>query len=342
MDPVLRRAPALCVLLVACVSVGCQTTKTKSAKKPQAEERPGVPSASLVRWKSHTLRPNDVVALILTLPKSSQTTPYRLQTGDRIQIEGIIAVQGASAATVAPDGTVSLPLVGGVPAAGRTAYQLAGELDRRYARYIRDPRIVVSPVAVGADADELLRAFSGGGRQGLEVTVDPGGMINLPRLGAVRAGGRSADELSLDLTSRYGRMVTGVQVSVAIRSLAPRQAYVLGMVARPGPVDLRQGGTLVRAIATVGGWTLGANLEQVVVFRRGAQGSAPPKPIVMNIKALSRGRAHGWTDVPLAPGDLVVVPKTAISNFDDFVDQVFVRGVYGILPFSPDVYFYTR
>ena len=328
----------LSVLLTA----GCQTAKPKASETREVKQAPMPAAKPAVRWSSHTLQPNDVVVLMLTVPRCKPTGPYRLQPGDRIEIEGVRVTERAIAATVAPDGKISLPLVGDVTAAGKTVRELADALDLLYARYVRSPRIVVSPQVVGADAQELRRAFGGDGRQGLEVAVGPGGTINLPRLGAVRAGGRTVDELAEMLTSRYRRIVPGAQVTVTIRTLAPRQAYVLGMVARPGPVNLREAGTLLRALAQVGGWTLASNLKQVVVFSRAAQMGANAEPIVVDIERLARGRRGGWTDVQLAPGDVVVVPKTTISDFNDFVDQVFVRGVYGILPFTPDIIFYSR
>ena len=234
-----------------------------------------------------------------------------------------------------------MPLVGDLIAVGKTADELSGELTRRYARYIRDPHIVVSPEALSADAEELRRGFSTGNQPGLEVTVDPGGTINLPRLGAVRVSRRSADEVARLLTERYAQIVPGAQMSVTIRRLVPRQAYVLGMVARPGSVDLNQAETVVQALAQVGGWTWAANLKQVVVFRHGVGEASDAEPIVTNLEPLSRGRAGGWNDVRLEPGDVVVVPKTAISDFNDFVEQVFVRGVYGVVPVSASISLYN-
>lgn len=326
--------------VVAHLLVGCHTTGSREPEPMQVGPPPRSARATRGSSASHALRPNDTVALILTLPKSGTTGPYRLRRGDRVRIQGIAATPTELVAIVAPDGKVSVPLVGDVGAAGKTAEQLSTNLERRYAQYIRDPHIVVNPEAVAADADELRRAFSVGSSAGLEVIVDPSGMINLPRLGSVQVSGQSADALATMLTSRYARIVSGAQVSVTIRRLAPRQAYVFGMVVRPGPVNLNEAETLVQALAQVGGWTWTANLKQVVVFSRGTQRGPGAKRTVVNLAPLSHGHADGWTDVPLAPGDVVVVPKTQISDFNDFVEQVFVRGVYGILPISAGVNLY--
>jgi len=52
-----------------------------------------------------------------------------------------------------------------------------------------------------------------------------------------------------------------------------------------------------------------------------------------------RGALYGRRPTPadeiwLRDGDIVIVPKTPIRQFNHFVDQVFTQGIYGIFPFG--------
>lgn len=45
--------------------------------------------------------------------------------------------------TVRPDGKISFPLVEELPASGKTSYQLAREIEKELAKYIRDPLVTI-------------------------------------------------------------------------------------------------------------------------------------------------------------------------------------------------------
>jgi polysaccharide export outer membrane protein len=77
----------------------------------------------------------------MTLP-AVDVVEYRLSPGDRLKLE-VFREEGLSGEYVISDqGTIGLPLVGDVPAAGRTLGQLRGELTATLARdYVREARI---------------------------------------------------------------------------------------------------------------------------------------------------------------------------------------------------------
>ena len=87
----------------------------------------------------------------------------------------------------------------------------------------------------------------------------------------------------------------------------------------------------MQAIALSGSWNVGANLNQVVVFRRGEDWRL--LATMLDIRAALYARKPIPADeIWLSDGDIVVVPKTAIKNFNEAVFQVFTRGIYGVLP----------
>src|SRR5437764_7621782 len=58
---------------------------------------------------------------------------------------------------VRPDGRFSMPLVEDVVAIGRTPTELAGDIKRRLATYIKDPAVTVMPVSFIGPFDEQVR-----------------------------------------------------------------------------------------------------------------------------------------------------------------------------------------
>ena len=90
---------------------------------------------------------------------------------------------------------------------------------------------------------------------------------------------------------------------------------------------------MLAALAQAGGHNVGANLRQVVVFRR-----AEDWRLVSTVLDL-RGAVLGKAPLPadeiwLRDGDVVIVPASPIRLFDNCVSQVFTNGIYGIVPFG--------
>lgn len=81
------------------------------------------------------------------LGQSSAPTsaPYRLTGGDKLKI--VVFGENALSGTyeIGPDGNVSMPLVGNVPASGATVEQFRRRLNRKLSRgYLRSPKTTVS------------------------------------------------------------------------------------------------------------------------------------------------------------------------------------------------------
>jgi len=62
--------------------------------------------------------------------------PYHIGADDELEIIVWTQPQLSGKVTVASDGTISMPLIGLVPAAGLTPEELKADLEKRYARYL--------------------------------------------------------------------------------------------------------------------------------------------------------------------------------------------------------------
>jgi polysaccharide export outer membrane protein len=68
---------------------------------------------------------------------------YKLSLGDKLRIEVYREPQLSQSVEVRPDGKITLPLVGDVPAAGYTARELANTLTEQLREYVTTPVVTV-------------------------------------------------------------------------------------------------------------------------------------------------------------------------------------------------------
>jgi polysaccharide export outer membrane protein len=237
---------------------------------------------------------------------------------------------------VQPDGTITLRLLGQVHATGRTVDELRLALDEQYKKYYKVPAITVTPLAVNAKLEDLrytIGGRSGLGGQSLPAKVTPEGTVTLPAVGVIPCQGLTLKELTEELAERYNAEIEGIEVIPILTQRAPRYVFVVGEVALPGRYSLEGPTTVMQAIAMAGSWKVGANVCQVVVFRR-----AEDWRLVATMLDL-RPALLGKTPCPageiwIGDCDLVIVPKSKILLADNFIELVFTKGIYGVIPFS--------
>lgn len=89
-------------------------------------------------------------------PPQVPQSEYRLGPGDTLQVFVWNHPELTVTVPVRPDGMISTPLIAGVPAEGKTATQLAKDLEAALAEYVRNPTVSVMVTSfVGAYADQI-------------------------------------------------------------------------------------------------------------------------------------------------------------------------------------------
>lgn len=73
-----------------------------------------------------------------------QPKPYILGCGDVIRVTVWRHDEASTDAVIAPDGKISLPLIGEITAAGLTVDELKDELNKRYQDFINEPHVTVT------------------------------------------------------------------------------------------------------------------------------------------------------------------------------------------------------
>lgn len=289
----------------------------------------------------YRLRVDDELEIVYRLTRDETTKPYRLNVGDQIRIESASDPTLNRDVLIQPDGTITVLLLGQVKATGFTVEQLRQRLEEMYRRYYRVPAITVTPLLVNSKLEDLRATVdrrTGEGGQSQRVRVTPEGTISLPGVGSVRAQGLTLRELQVELNELYRREVEGLETVPILVQRAPRFVYVLGEVSSPGRFELTGPTTVIQAISMAGGWKPGANLRQVVVFRRGEDWRL--LATMLNLEAALHGnKATPCDEIWLADSDVVLVPKSFIQRADDFIELVFTRGIYGVFPLSATINF---
>tara|TARA_R110002049_G_scaffold47902_1_gene138332 strand:- start:13834 stop:15063 length:1230 start_codon:yes stop_codon:yes gene_type:complete len=293
----------------------------------------------LAHLSQYRLRPGDELQVIYLITRRQNRGEYRLAPGDTLLIESV-ADADLSRGTlengleIQPDGTITVRLLGQVKAGGLTVSQLRDVLEEQYKKYYDEPSIDVTPVRTNTLAEDIRNAVggqSGFNQQAINITVMPDGKLRLPGIGELCVQGFSLSELKKEVNLRYGEIVVGLEVEPLLVQQAPHFVHVLGQVASPNRVALEGPTTVLGAIASAGGNLAGANMRQVVVFRR-----ADDWRLVSTMLDLN-GAVYGKRPTPadeiwLRDGDVIIVPPKPIQVFDNWVNQIFTEGIYGVIP----------
>ncbi len=336
---------ARCTIGVDCADAACgQELRWADARRLTIDGYgPGgyAGPARLRHLAEYRLRPLDEVQIVYLVTRRQSFGQYRLTPGDEVTIESIAdedLTRGTldSGLLVQPDGSITVRLLGQIQAAGLTVAGLRELLEREYKAYYDNPSIDVTPVRTNTLAEDIRAAVGGLGgftAQAITVIVQPDGVIRLPGIGSVDVQGLTLDQLKREINLRYAEVVVGLEVEPILTGQAPHFVSVLGQVAAPGRQEITTPTTVLSAIAAAGSYLPGANLRQIVIFRRAEDWRLIAT--VLDLQGAIRGRRPTPADeIWLRDGDVIIVPERPIQLFDNFVRLVFTDGIYGVIPFG--------
>jgi polysaccharide export outer membrane protein len=317
---------------------------TRSLSHPQDVQNLLADNPPLPAPQFSALSPEEEKDLVFS---SMTVMPYQIGVGDVLQVIGDTEFLKGFGETskgdvigtqVKTDGSIYLPVLGAIPAAGATVVTLQSELRKRLEKYKQDPFVSVDVLEYRSQ-----RFFMMG-------TVDKPGVLPvngtttlIEALSAVGALNERADierayfvRRSKILPISIGDMLLRGQTEknilmqhgdlVVVPPYDPRQVvYVLGEVMNPGPVPFVTGKlTLVAALAAAGGVDKKYADENVVRIFRGNW----PCPTSFTISACEIYK-YGES-IELRSGDrILVAPKNlatasrALELLQPFISTVF-------------------
>ena len=176
--------------------------------------------------------------------------------------------------------------------------------------------LVASPITAGAQQPEQGSYQIGAGdvldivvwrnkELSMPVVVRPDGFISLPIINEVQTTGLTPAVLAKKIEAGLAASVTSPAVTVMVSKIAGFRVSVLGKVRQPGRYEVEPTGTALDALALAGGPNDYAQASGMYVLRRTAAGTYEEIPVKYS-SSVSGGK--GNTNVPVKPGDIVVVP----------------------------------
>jgi polysaccharide export outer membrane protein len=141
------------------------------------------------------------------------------------------------------------------------------------------------------------------------VQVSETGMINLPLVGEVQAGGRTAREVERELTKKLGaKYLQSPQVTILVKEFNSQRVTIEGAVKRPGVYPLRGKTSLLQVLASAEGIDRDVSDSTVVVFRQIDGRRAAAKFDVADI------RSGSADDPDIQAGDVIIAPTSAMKE----------------------------
>lgn len=139
-----------------------------------------------------------------------------------------------------------------------------------------------------------------------DIVIRPDGMISVPMIGEVEAGGKTTTELKQAILAKLHRYFRQPGVDVIVKEINSTTIYVLGKVQKPSGYPAKGNVTLLDAIAMAGGLRDDAKGKRVVIIRK-RSGSLFPQKIVLDLRRLISNEQSG--QILLQPADTVYVAE---------------------------------
>ena len=331
-----RRCPPLigaCLTLLLGMLTGCATTPADTLAATTDKAAPMQPSeadADQARTRilrglneglsAYKLVPGDAMEILFLTGHVVEAAPYRVNVGDRLRVEFHFVDEAARTVLVRPDGMITLPYKGDVPAADRTPGQLAAELQRLYADIWREPRVTVTVEQFTSKLDDLRLTLSSSQRgRSQRVVLGSDGQAYLPYLPGLRLAGLTVDQARERINAEYRQRLGRLEVSVLLDAVAGNRVFVFGEVPRPGLVAGGANMTVLQAVASAGGVLPTGASDTVRVLSWSEQAGGPQLRTVDLQRIATEGRIQD--DLLLAGQSTIYVPPTGLVKAGRFVDQ---------------------
>lgn len=278
------------------------------------------------------------VILLPAMLSSQSPDPYRLQSGDEIQVQVFDLPELTATVRIPPDGRISLLLLDEIEATGRTVQQLRETIAAGYAKQYKNPRVSVSirnydnlKVYVTGNVNKPGALQLVKGLTAVQAVVQAGGLSENAKVDEAVILRRKQDGTPHVIKLHVAQVLQNGQSDVALEQgdvvYIPRSDYkvfVGGEVLRPGLVPMDTTLTAMAAVFHAGGFTENASPKDGILLRDNGKNMA--QVIRVNFKEA----LEGSSDVILQPFDIVYVPKSGIAKLNQTVEQ-YVRRV---IPFS--------
>ena len=184
------------------------------------------------------LAAGSAVGADLQKPDTKSPTPlpvdtYRIGVDDLVQVSVWHNPDLSATIPVRPDGKISLPLVGDVPAGGRTPEEVATDVKKRLETYVRDPQVAVILTELRSHEYLSRVRVTGAVRQPVSITYRQGMTV----LDAVLAAGGPTEFAAADRTELYRKNGGGTtSFDVQLGKIMKKGELTTNFAVQPGDI----------------------------------------------------------------------------------------------------------
>lgn len=250
---------------------------------------------------------------------------------------------GRTEVVIGPDGRVSYQQAENLMATGLTIDELRAKFDTELAKYYRSPLTIITPVAYRSKRCVVLGSVTAGGvfpmdrpmtvieavarAGGLETGLHERATVELADLSrSFLARNQKRVPVDFERLFQRGDLAQNVVLEpddyLYIAAASANEIYVLGQVANPGVVTFSPNPTVLRAIASRGGFSGKAFKSRVLVVRGSLN---HPETFVVDTPAILSGKSP---DFKLQSKDIVYVSVSPWMKAAELVDtaaQAFIQ-----------------
>lgn len=256
---------------------------------------------------------------------------YKIGHGDVVSIEVFGLPELTADLEVSPAGTIAPALVGEVHAAGLTLAELKTKLSRTFGTYVKNPEIRLSMKSYQAHKVSVIGAVQKAGvyplkqlgRSLTDLLSEAGGRTDAAGSRVVLIPASSPTQVA-QMTITHGDQLRGIEIDIddlfggldrapLVVPLLSGDTIVLpeagtvevdGEVAKPGSYKLSSRLSALGAVASAGGFSYSADVNNVEIIREFGGGKKAAMPLDLEQVAL-----NGKNDIRLRNGDVVRVPS---------------------------------
>ncbi len=266
----------------------------------------------------------------MALQTAASPMEYRLGPEDLLQITLFNVPETEVGATprklearVGQQGTITLPLLGDIQAAGATTSVLEQRLQELYAKYLRHPQVGVfvkeyhsQRISVIGEVKKPGVFELSGPKTLIDLLAQAGGVSDKAgkQIHLYRQGPKNRETSIIDLyalTHDVEAVNLPVQSGDVINVPEAAMFFVDGAVKKPGSFPLNRHYTLTQAVASAGGADFElAQTSNIHIIRR--SDSAEEKTIPVNLNEVQAGTIP---DPEIKAEDVIIVPTSALKFF---------------------------
>ncbi len=138
-----------------------------------------------------------------------------------------------------------------------------------------------------------------------ELLVQPDGRFSFPLIGEVNTLQKTVSAVQAELQQRLSKYIADPVVTASVVRPQGNKVFVIGKVNRPGEFLMGARTDVVQALSMAGGATTFANVSDIKILRRNAEGEQ--QAIKFNYNQIEKGKNLAQ-NIILLSGDIVIVP----------------------------------